>query len=190
MTANVAGVDSSLALLAAILSGGFTLLGAWVGAYSGRKQAEITIERQAEIQNRKDHLARLEELYAIVERWAGAAAIHYTTVRRVMRGEMTYDQANHAIAKIGSRVDGGRMTALADLYFPDARPAYNALISARDRVADIVGEYKSEYKQVGPSARSRSQELTSALTELDRRAEDYKKALAAQMAAHSQPTRA
>lgn len=169
---------TEVAVVVAVISGGFTLLGVLLAGHLGVRQARLAFSQQRALQERKDMLGRLEELYAMVDRWEKLAISHHLTLREVMEGRLTYDQANKLNAvSSDAAFDMARMTALADLYFQEARTSYGKLIATRDKIAGLQSLYHQEYLAKGPQARNLAEEINAALLEFGAAVDDYKVAL-------------
>lgn len=88
-----------------MVTGVFTLLGVWFANRSSIKQLTVKLQHESERGGRESLRTRLEELYSLVGRWAGEAVIHHVTYRKVMEGELTYNQALDLTLKNKSSVD-------------------------------------------------------------------------------------
>lgn len=85
----------------------------------------LRLASERDEQERQAQRQRLEELYALLGRWASVFVNHHTTYRRVMRGELTYNDALDLQIPGGEKVDAERLFTLAELYFPAQQGAHN-----------------------------------------------------------------
>lgn len=172
-------LPSILAWGGSVVTGVFTLLGVWFANRSSLKQLTVKLEHEADRERREALRARLEELYSLVGRWAGEVVIHHTTYRKVMDGELTYNDALDLTINNKSKVDATRMFTLADLYFPEAHGALQQLKTLRDEAASVQSSFKANYKLNGQPSREHSKKLTTVLLRLDSAIDDYQKRLSA-----------
>ena len=162
-----------------MLTGIFTLLGVWLANRSSLNQLTVKLRHESERESKESLRARLEELYSLVSRWANEVGIHHLTYRRVMDGDLTYNQALDITIKHKPAVDANRMFTLAELYFPSAHESLQSLKSFRDEAAAIQSSFKQAYKMDGQPSKKHSQALTLLLGEFDLAAKKYQEALAA-----------
>lgn len=172
-------LPSVLAWGGSVVTGIFTLLGVWLANRSGLKQLTVKLEHEADRERREALRARLEELYSLVGRWAGEVVIHHTTYRKVMDGELTYNQALDLTINNKSSVDANRMFTLAELYFPAAHAALQELKKLRDDAASVQSSFKAGYKQNGQPSGEHSRALTSVLKKFNVAIDSYQRQLSA-----------
>lgn len=162
-----------------VVTGVFTLLGVWFANRSSIKQLTVKLQHESERGSRESLRTRLEELYSLVGRWAGEAVIHHVTYRKVMEGELTYNQALDLTLKNKSSVDANRMFTLAELYFPSAHGALQKLKELRDDAAAIQSSFKQSYKQYGEPSREHANALTDVLAKFSAAIAKYQAELSA-----------
>ncbi len=172
-------LPSILASGGSIATGIFTLLGVWFANRSSLKQLSLKLAHESDKDRKEAIRNRLEELYSLIERWAGHAGVHHVTYRKVMEGELTYNQALDFTIKNGAPVDAHRMFMLADLYFSSAHDALQELKDLRDQAAAIQSSFKEAYKQGETTSRDHAAALTEILERFDAAVKKYKSALAA-----------
>jgi hypothetical protein len=120
-----------------------TILGSGVvSAVVAQKLATSRAEREF-------RLKKLEELYSAVHRYCN----HLTTANfmwlRVMSGELNYNEGLELLLKQAQSVnDRSHETAvmLINIYFPELRQSFQALLERRDRIGRIHGQFKAAYK--------------------------------------------
>lgn len=166
-------LPSMLAWGGSVVTGVFTLLGVWLANRSSLKQLTVKLQHESDRENREALRARLEELYSLVGRWAGDVVIHHTTYRKVMEGELTYNQALDFMINKKLSVDANRMFTLAELYFPSAHKALEELKQMRDEAASIQSDFKRVHKQDGQLSREHSRALTVVLEKFNAAIEKY-----------------
>lgn len=171
-----------LAWAGSIITGLFTLLGVWFANRSNLRQLEAKLRHEIDKDRRDLHRARLEELYSLVDRWAGEMVIHHVTYRRVMDGQLTYNQALELTIANDATVDAARMFTLAELYFPSARAALDRLKVLRDEASSIQAEFKQLHRRSGDTSHQHAERLTHVLECFSVAVDEYQRALAAQAA--------
>lgn len=172
-------LPSILAWGGSILTGVFTLLGVWLANRSSLKQLTTKLNHEAERQTREASRARLEELYSLIDGWAGAVVIHHMTYGRVMKGELTYNEAMDLVLNKNNAIDAKRLFTLAELYFPSAHGALQEIKSYRDAASDVLASFTRSYKQNGEPSRDHAIALTTALQKFNAAITKYQAELAA-----------
>lgn len=172
-------LPSILAWGGSVVTGIFTLLGAWLANRSSLKQLTVKLENDAEGERREALRVRLEELYSLVGLWADEAVIYHTTYRKVMDGEITYNQALDLTINNERKVDANRMFTLAELYFPAAHNALGELKKLRDEASSVQSSFKAGYKRDGRPSKAHSLALTSVLERFNSAIDFYQKQLSA-----------
>jgi hypothetical protein len=171
-------MNSYTAVIVALLSGCFALLGVLVSNRLNRQQVQTRLRSEREIQKEEIIRERLEELYVLVDKWAGAAIIHHTTLRKVMNGEIDYNQALEIELDQKHDFDAHRMFMLAELYFTDCHCLLPELKKTRDEASQIQQNYKQLYKTNGLPSKEYSKQITTALTKFNTSVDTYKQSLA------------
>lgn len=173
-------LPSILAWGGSVVTGVFTLLGVWFANRSSLRQLTAKLQHESDRETREALRARLEELYSLVGRWAGEVVMHHATYRKVMEGELTYNEALDITLNHKSTVDANRMFTLAELYFPTAHDALQSLKSLRDEAASIQIDFKSLYKRDGNPSRIHADRLTLVLGRFGDSITQYQLKLSAQ----------
>lgn len=161
-----------------VVTGMFTLLGVWLANRSSLTQLTVKLGHEADREHKEAIRSRLEELYTSIESWSGDLVVHHVTYRKVMEGELTYNQALDLTLKRERTLDAKRMFTLADLYFPKAHSALQELKELRDKAAAIQSSFKEVYRQSGTASRHHAKEITEVLERFDMAVTNYKAALA------------
>jgi hypothetical protein len=142
-------LPSILAWGGSVVTGIFTLLGVWFANRSSVKQLTVKLQHESDRESREALRTRLEELYSLVSRWAGQLVVHHATYRKVMEGELSYNDALNITINSKSLVDANRMFTLAELYFPSAHGALQEIKALRDEASSIQEDFKHAYKRDG-----------------------------------------
>ena len=100
---------------------------------------------------------KIEELFLALQEWCVAFLAHHITWPRVMMGEMDYNQALDIHLENPPKSQGKieTVTMLVNLYLPELRPEFEAILKARDDVNTIQGQFRKAYKEIGPHASHR-----------------------------------
>ncbi|MCG8672400.1 MAG: hypothetical protein MI867_23550, partial [Pseudomonadales bacterium] len=142
---------NDLVPFAAVGAAAVTALSTVAGVRLANKAAEAQLKLRLDHQDKKDQKEalrqRLEELYQLVDSWAGVVVSHHIAYRSVMYGEITYNQALDITNERDHKMDSARLFTLADLYFPDSHSLLEVIKSSRDLLSDIQEEYKGIYKE-------------------------------------------
>ena len=162
-----------------LVTGIFTLLGVWFANRSSLRQLTAKLQHETDSERREVLRARLEELYSLVGRWAGEVVIHHVTYRKVMDGELTYNQALDITIENKPSIDANRMFTLAELYFPSAHDALEELKSLRDKAAAIQTTFKQGYKEDGQPSKKHAELRSHVLKAFNTAVEKYEQALSA-----------
>mgnify|MGYP000268210992 CR=1 FL=1 len=168
-----------VAVCAAAVTSLATIAGVRLANNSAERQLQMRLGHQ-DLKDQKEALRqRLEELYQLVDSWAGKVVIHHTTYRSVMAGRLTYNQAlNITIESEG--FEAARLFTLADLYFPRSHEILERIKALIDQMSGLQTAYKEEYRDVGPAANGDdyAQPLTKLLLEFNAAIDAYKSSLA------------
>jgi len=156
----------------------FTLLGVWLANLSSLKQLTVKLAHEADREHKEAIRSRLEELYTSIEGWAGHLVVHHITYRKVMDGDLTYNQALDITLKSEKTLDAKRMFTLADLYFPMAHKELQELKDLRDEAAAIQSSFKEIYRQSGATSEQHARAITEVLERFNVAVANYKAALA------------
>lgn len=170
-------LPSILAWGGSVVTGMFTLLGVWLANQSSLRQLKVKLAHEVDREHKEVIRSRLEELYSLIEDWAGYLVVHHITYRKVMVGDLTYNQALDITIKSEKTLDANRMFTLADLYFPTAHKALQELKELRDRAAAVQSDFKEAYRKSGATSQQHAKAITDVLERFNVAVADYKAAL-------------
>jgi hypothetical protein len=156
-----------------------TVAGIRLANQASERQLKLRLQHQDDKDQKEALRNRLEELYQLVDIWAGKFVIHHTTYRKVMHGELTYNQALD-LAIDREQFDVARLFTLAELYFPESHKILEDIKNIRDELSRIQDEYKEQYRDIGPSSDGAkySKVLTLRLMDFNKAIDSYKSSLA------------
>lgn len=175
-------LDSSVAtalvvLGASAITGLFTILGVLISNRSSREQLIKKLSHEEQLAKEDVLRMRLEELYQLIDQWAGSFVIHHATYRRVMEGRLTYNQALDLTVTSKRNVDAARMFTLAELYFPECHERLEMIKSIRDEASQIQTEFMEEYRLSGSPSESHVRDITAVLNRFNIAVDLYKEQL-------------
>lgn len=171
-------MPSILAWGGSVVTGLFTLLGVWLANKNSLKQLTVKLQHESEKERNDALRARLEELYCLVDLWAKEMMKHHITYRKVMDGDLTYNQALDLTISNKSTLDSTRLFMLAELYFPSARTALEELKELRDKASSVQENFKQHYKRDGQPSAEHAKSLTALLQRFDDAIDKYQAELA------------
>ncbi len=167
-----------VAVLAAAVTALSTLAGIRLANRAAERQLQMRLDHDDQKLQKEALRARLEELYQLIHQWSGSVVGHYVLYRKVMEGQITYNQALDVTINSSPKADAARLFTLADLYFPKCHDLLSKIRAARDRAARIEGEFKELYRHSGTTSAAHADALTEALTEFDSCVDAYRLSLA------------
>jgi hypothetical protein len=170
-------LPSVLAWGGAVVTGAFTLLGVWLANRSSLRQLTVKLQHETDRERREALRARLEELYTLVDKWAGELVTHHVTYRKVMEGELTYNEALDFTIRHKPELDVARMFTLAELYFPSAHVELAEIKTLRDKASAVQSSFKQKYKEDGQPSKVHADALTQVLEKLNVAFHKYQRAL-------------
>jgi len=140
--------EAWMVLTGAIIGSGLTLVGVWLTNRSSIERLHVQLAHERHAKREELYRARLEELYVESRKYFDAIVSHYLPYRKVMRGELTFSQAQEVIITTFSKKDyePHRVTMLIDIYFPELKSPFQELIEIRDRLGAMIDGYKARYK--------------------------------------------
>jgi septation ring formation regulator EzrA len=144
---------------------------------SNQQQLLLRLDRDNERQRKEALRNKLEELYTLIEKWAGTTVIHHITLRKVMDGDITYNQALDLQLDREIDFDVNRMFMLAELYFDTCHNELNNIKNIRDEASDIQNEFKEMHRHSGRTSEKYSGEITKILDQFNFAIDAYKQAL-------------
>lgn len=144
--------------LSATFGGGLALL----GVYFTNRASEKT--------RRKEMLrARGEELYALNSKFVKGLSSYFLRRMSVVYGNLSYNQMLDLEIEDLKRntYDLSRIEMLVDVYFPDARSAYDRLIEARDALNEVALKHKQACASGNRTAEQFEELFTTAIKRVD-----------------------
>ena len=178
MTASdTANIMPFVTIAVAALTGLFTILGVVLANRASHRQLLVRLDRADERADKETLRARLEELYELVDEWAGSVVIHHVTYRRVMEGTLTYNQALDSEIDKESKTKFRRLFTLAELYFPDAHSELNEIKRLRDLASSIHFEFKELHRHSGATSQKHADGITEVLSHFNEAVDRYKNKL-------------
>jgi len=116
---------------------------------SGVVSAVVTHKLSAGRAEREFRRKKLEELYFAVHTYCSKLFSANIVWPRVMRGQITYNEANDLIIKNHDKEDKSHDIAqmLINIYFPKLRPHLQAIMQRRDQINQIHSEFKKTYER-------------------------------------------
>lgn len=179
MTLPVNDLIPFAAVAAAAVTALSTVAGVRLANQAAERQLKLRLQHQDDKDQKEALRNRLEELYQLVDTWAGKVVFHHTTYRQVMNGQLTYNQALDITINSES-FDSARLFTLAELYFPDSHEVLETIKKFRDELSGIQLEYKEQYREAGPEAQGEtySRLVTKKLMEFNQAIDLYKSSLA------------
>ncbi len=156
-----------------------TIAGVRLANQAAERQLKLRLQHQDDKEQKEALRNRLEELYQLVDVWAGKFVAHHITYRQVMDRQITYNEALDITLNSPS-FESARMFTLAELYFPDSHELLEKIKIVRDELSEIQDEYKEQYRKIGPGAEGEvySDLITKKLDEFNRVVDLYKSTLA------------
>ncbi|MFA6412879.1 MAG: hypothetical protein WCW53_09290 [Syntrophales bacterium] len=141
--------EAWVAILTALLTAGFTLLGVWITNKASNQRLKIQLEHERLLKTEELKREKLEELYVVTKKFLDTLVVHYLPFRMVMYGEINFNQALDMAIETGTKRDfePHRVTMLIDLYYPELRTEFDKIMNIREKLNDIVDGYKEQYKR-------------------------------------------
>lgn len=138
------------ALTSAFVGGAIALLGGYFNNRATARRYEIQLKHEMEQRRQELLRARGEELYTITSAWLKRLGSYHLRILQVMHRTITYDQANELEIKEGkAQYDFDRIALLIDVYFPEVRSAYEAMLAENEKTHGIRLAFKHDYQKFG-----------------------------------------
>jgi hypothetical protein len=136
------------ALVAAVVTALITLTGVALTNRSSNQRLRMQLDHELQTKGQDFQRERLEELYLLVEGWVNTLFMYFLPYARVMRGDLTFNQALDITIDVGgkSTVDFKRIEMIIDLYFPELRTDLDRVHAAREAANKIIHKYKKQYE--------------------------------------------
>ena len=166
-----------VSLGAAAITGISTIIGVLIANKASLKQLGIRLDRENEKDRSEALRVRVEELYTLVEKWSGAFIVHHATYRKVMYGELTYNQALDITIGSKTNFDTQRLFTLAELYFTESHKTLHEIKTIRNDAEDIQEDYKRLYKIQPFESPEHAKAITDVMTKFNSVIDKYKSEL-------------
>tara|TARA_R110000796_G_C14523336_1_gene431108 strand:- start:31 stop:447 length:417 start_codon:yes stop_codon:yes gene_type:complete len=113
-----------IAFCTALLTSTLTLIGVGLTNKSNNKRLSIQLEHERKLKREDLVRDRLEELYVESKRYMNAVVTHFLPYRRVMEGELTFNQALDLSIDSRYTHNPERVYLIMDMYFPELRVSF------------------------------------------------------------------
>lgn len=125
-----------------------TIIGVVLTNRSNTERLKTQLQHEHNVRRQELRRERAEELYVESKKYLNAVVIHYLPYKKVMKGELTFNQALDLTIDNGSKRDFEpyRVTMIIDMYFPNLQNPFNEIMTKRDFLNRIVTDYKEQYK--------------------------------------------
>lgn len=145
---NIAPPEAWLLLFGVIIGSVFTLLGVWLTNRANLRSLEMQLEHHRAEKEKGKTRERLEKLYVECRKYFSDVCTYYLPYRRVMQGEMTYNQALDMTIKHGSAKDyePNHVPMLIDFYFPEFKDDFHTIMRTRDHLNEIMAGFREQYR--------------------------------------------
>jgi len=144
---NDAPPEAWFALIGALTGSVLTLVGGWLTNRSSNQRLIIQLQNERDEKEKESMRLRHEELYVESRKYFDAIVIYYLPYRKVMEGELTFNQAlDITIERSKSDHQPHRVKMLIDLYFPELKAEFDELMAVLVILNKCVCGYKVQYK--------------------------------------------
>lgn len=142
------------------------MLGVWLTNHANTQRLRIQLEHERKIRKEELLRDRLEELYVLSNKYLDTLVSNYLPYRMVMKGQLTFNQALDMTIESTSKrdYDPHRVTMLINMYFSEIKPAFDEIMSIREKLNRIIDGYKEQYR-TGDTDGSKWLELFQSLLE-------------------------
>jgi len=118
-----------------------------------------------------------EQLFLSVERFNRGLVAYYVVYYPLFQNQIEYNDLLDMQNKDSNREMGEayeQVQMLISLYFPTLQSDFDSYIAAREKVSDIIGEHKKEYKRGNTDGTPYLKRFNKALADLDTAGEKLK----------------
>lgn len=136
-----------VALFTALLTSSLTLIGIRTTNRANNERLKIQLEHERKLKKEELTRDRLEELYVESKKYMSAVVTHFLPYRKVMEGELAYNQALDATIERECDYNPERVHLIMDMYFPELRESFSLVEAKLDKTNEILHGYKLQYKQ-------------------------------------------
>lgn len=135
-------------IVGTFIGSSLTIIGVVLTNRSNTERLKTQLQHEQNVRRQELKRERAEELYVESKKYLNAVGIHYLPYKKVMNGELTFNQALDLTIDNGSKRDfePHRVTMIIDMYFPNLQKPFNEIMAKRDFLNRIVTGYKVQYK--------------------------------------------
>ncbi|HNO76144.1 MAG TPA: hypothetical protein PKG49_11190 [Nitrosomonas mobilis] len=164
-------------IVGTLIGSSLTIIGVVLTNRSNTERLKTQLQHEQNIRRQELKRERVEELYIESKKYLNAVGIHYLPYKKVMEGELTFNQALDLNIGNGSKRDfePHRVTMIIDMYFPNLQKPFNEIMAKRDFLNRIVTGYKEQYKTGGTDGsrwlepfQAKLEELSEAITAFEK----------------------
>ena len=135
-------------MLGTLIGSFLTIVGVVLTNRSNTERLKTQLQYEQNVRRQELKRERAEELYVESKKYLNALGVHYLPYKKVMKGELTFNQALDLTIDNSSKRDfePHRVTMIIDMYFPNLQKPFNEIMVKRDFLNRIVTGYKEQYK--------------------------------------------
>jgi hypothetical protein len=135
-------------IMGTFIGSSLTIVGVLLTNRSNTERLKTQLQHEQNVRRQELKRERAEELYVESKKYFNAVGIHYLPYKKVMKGELTFNQALDLTIDNGSKkdFDPHRVTMIVDMYFPHLQKPFNEIMAKRDFLNRIITGYKDQYK--------------------------------------------
>jgi hypothetical protein len=139
--------EAWVALFTAILTSILTLLGVQSTNKSNNERLRMQLEHERLLKREELIRERLEEIYVEAKCYMNAVVTHFLPYRKVMKGELTYNEALDLTINRNYSHNPERVHLIMDMYYPELKSTFSEVESELSRINQILNGYNQQYKQ-------------------------------------------
>lgn len=157
-----------------------TILGVFLTNRSNNERLKIQLHHEKNTRRQELKRERAEELYVQSKKYLNALGVHYLPYKKVMKGELTFNQALDLTIDNGSKkdYDHHRVTMIIDMYFPELEKPFKEIMVIRDSLSRIKSGYKEQYKTGNTDGEKWLGLFQAELEEYSKKATEFEKLIA------------
>jgi len=135
-------------MVGTLIGSSLTVVGVFLTNRSNNKRLVTQLQHENSIRKQDIQRERLEELYVESKKYLNSLGSHYLPYKKVMKGELTFNQALDLTIESCSKMDYDPhiVTMIIDLYFPELQQPLDKIMKIRELLNQIVDGYKEQYK--------------------------------------------
>ncbi len=144
-------VDSKtwIGLVGVMLGATIGIIGVFLSNKSSLSRLQLQLMHEKELNQDKVKRERIEELYVILGHWVNDFFVIFFKLSLVMKGDISYNDYLDDITNEDKKhdIDFQRIEMIMNIYVPELKPAYEVVLSNREKINDISAAHKEEYKK-------------------------------------------